>query len=439
MSTQLGKVFNVMNYGATGDGSTDDTAAIQAAIDAAAAVSGAVAVPVADPLYLVTELDLAVGTGGIVIRGNGMGSLIRSSTGSVFKINGTNSDVHMSDLHLQSLSSGKACFEFVDGGSLYQSRIERVHMHTFSNTGHVIKGTGSTWEMFDTTWADCIYSGDGQALSTSLIHLDNEDGGKLNQVTWIGGRFICGAGFTAPAIFIGSTDSAANWVFNNTFEKINVEVCAGGFIQADGVSSLVIRDVGIYDTVVTNVDMIVLGKTGGVTLNSQYTLVENFWRFGGSHSAGSYDLDTEFGNYTTVINSGGVPSGNGAIKVGPFTTIINKGTWSTIVGRNVYTVLANIEAKEEASNFELDWEDSVINVTSASARIVTLPDNAAFAGKNYLIRRDGANTVTINRAGSDTFDDATTSKILASDGAAIGIFSIGDGEWKIVGIQGTVT
>ncbi len=96
-------------------------------------------------------------------------------------------------------------------------------------------------------------------------------------------------------------------------------------------------------------------------------------------------------------------------------------------------------AKEESGAFTLDWEDSVVNVDSSGGTVVvTLPDNAAFDGKSYLIRRDGSNTVTIDRAGSDTFDDTDIQKTLDTDSAAIGIFSIGDGEWKIVGTEGTV-
>ena len=325
-------VFNVKDYGAEGDGTTDDTAAVQAAMDAAVAVSGEVDVPVADDYYLVTDLDLAAGAGGLTVRGHGPGSDIRSLTGSVFVLNGDNANIHMTDLYLVAYAAGKACFEFVDGAVLNQSRIERVRMHTYSDTGHVIKATGTLWGMYDTTWADCIYSGEGNSMSTSMIHLDSEDGGTLNQVTWTGGRVICGAGFTAPAIFIGSTDAAANWVFNNTFEKINVEVCAGGFIEADGVSSLVLRDIGIYDTVATNVDLIVIGKTGGATLNSRYVLLDNVWRFGSSHAAGSYDLNTEDGDYTTVVNRGGVPSSNGAIKAGTGTLIVGDSAWGTIDG-----------------------------------------------------------------------------------------------------------
>ena len=97
-------------------------------------------------------------------------------------------------------------------------------------------------------------------------------------------------------------------------------------------------------------------------------------------------------------------------------------------------------AGEYATARTLDETDNVVNMDSSGAtRAVTLPDNATYAGKSFLVRRDGTNTVTVTRAGSDTFDDAATSKSLDTDGASIGIFSIGDGEWKIVGTSGTVT
>ncbi len=92
-----------------------------------------------------------------------------------------------------------------------------------------------------------------------------------------------------------------------------------------------------------------------------------------------------------------------------------------------------IHAKEEDASFTLDVADRIVNVTSASgARTVTLPDNAAFDGKEYLIHRDGANIVTVNRAGSDTFDTGATGIVLGADGDVLHIVSIGDGVWKIL-------
>ncbi len=115
--------------------------------------------------------------------------------------------------------------------------------------------------------------------------------------------------------------------------------------------------------------------------------------------------------------------------------------WRTVTGFDTdatYRLHGGVTL-EESTATTLTWDHGVLNVdTSGGAVVITLPDVAAFDGKNYLIRRDGASVVTINRAGSDTFDDADVQKTLDSDSAAIGIFSIGDGEWKIVATEGTV-
>jgi len=52
-------VFNIKFYGAKGDGATDDTAAIQAALDAAGAVSGTVVVPAQGTAYRFSNLKLS--------------------------------------------------------------------------------------------------------------------------------------------------------------------------------------------------------------------------------------------------------------------------------------------------------------------------------------------------------------------------------------------
>lgn len=102
--------------------------------------------------------------------------------------------------------------------------------------------------------------------------------------------------------------------------------------------------------------------------------------------------------------------------------------------------ITNKAIGEESGNFTADRTHRIVNVdTAGGASIVTLPDCNTYSGHGFLFRRDGASSVTINRAGSDTFDDAATSKVLGSDGAAIGFFSIGDTEWKIVDTIGTVT
>lgn len=77
-----GQVFNVTHerFGALGDGSTDDTAAIQAAIDAASAVGGTVSIP--PGTYMVEGL---VPKSNVVIQG--AGTSLGGSLGSTLKLN----------------------------------------------------------------------------------------------------------------------------------------------------------------------------------------------------------------------------------------------------------------------------------------------------------------------------------------------------------------
>lgn len=102
-------------------------------------------------------------------------------------------------------------------------------------------------------------------------------------------------------------------------------------------------------------------------------------------------------------------------------------------------ILRRVYAREVAGNVTLDETYSIVNMESTGgARVVTMPAVADQNGHSFYIHRDGSNTVTINRAGSDTFEDGDTAKTLDTDGASIGLYSIGDTEWKIAGTRGTV-
>ena len=119
--------------------------------------------------------------------------------------------------------------------------------------------------------------------------------------------------------------------------------------------------------------------------------------------------------------------------------VFDSGTRTRVRGN---TGVSDNATQEVATAATLLFDDarSVLNVdTSGGTVAVTLPDCAASAGRGFLIRRDGGSNATVVRAGSDTFSDAATTKTLGSDGAAIGVVSVGGGEWKIVSAEGTVT
>ena len=91
-----------------------------------------------------------------------------------------------------------------------------------------------------------------------------------------------------------------------------------------------------------------------------------------------------------------------------------------------------------ATTIDPDTPYRVWNCVAGTAYTVTLPDNADASGLVLVIHREGANNITISRAGTDTIEGATT-KVLGSDGAAVALLSIGDGVWKNLAEEGTVT
>ena len=92
---QGGAVFNVKSsaYGAVGDGSTDDTNAIQSAINAAATSGGVVMFPTGT--YKVSS-TLALTANSVVLRGVGTGSILKTSsaTADIVSIGTTSSQVN---------------------------------------------------------------------------------------------------------------------------------------------------------------------------------------------------------------------------------------------------------------------------------------------------------------------------------------------------------
>ncbi len=96
-------VFNVKSYGATGDGSTDDTVAIQAAINAVPSTGGKVVLPAG--VYMISS-TLTIDKDGTILAGVGAGTTIRVA-GSALGIdaikigNGSTTRAHCGVLNLR--------------------------------------------------------------------------------------------------------------------------------------------------------------------------------------------------------------------------------------------------------------------------------------------------------------------------------------------------
>ncbi|KKN24778.1 hypothetical protein LCGC14_0891420 [marine sediment metagenome] len=100
------EVFNVQNtaYAATGDGTTDDTALIQAAIDAAELVKGTVYFPPPSVRYRITA-ELNINTANVTVTGLGLGATIRQETWGLAAFSVRADDIWIDGLVIETVES----------------------------------------------------------------------------------------------------------------------------------------------------------------------------------------------------------------------------------------------------------------------------------------------------------------------------------------------
>ena len=301
------------------------------------------------------------------------------------QFNTGNADAHVWVINNQINNIGTEWTDIKDGiffGGQYLTAIGNT-IHACTDTGINIGGTSAP-----TGWARVIGN-----LIYNIGNSGVNTGGGSNQIIANNTIFACGRKDAVPRSNAG----------------IRIRDDSGGTITSD---SVIIEGNRIYeDQTAFPLDAGALGQDDGIEIVQAST-------------GGIPD---------NIIITGNDLRGNDVNAI----DIVDQPDTLTI--RNNLGYPDNI-AKEVSTATTLEMDDPPIhNVdTSGGAVVITLLDNAVAIGKSFLIRRDGANTVTIDRAGSDTFDDADVQKTLDSDSAAIGIFSIGDTEWKIVATEGTV-
>ena len=132
-------VFNVKAYGAVGDGSTDDSTAIQACIDAAeAAGGGTVLFP--DGLDFVTDGHTIDGGNNVTLRSDGYATLTFASAGLTI----TSDNITIENLHLDGDATIATCVTVSDNAT--DTRIANCKIGNVSGTnaaGVLVSGDGS--------------------------------------------------------------------------------------------------------------------------------------------------------------------------------------------------------------------------------------------------------------------------------------------------------
>ncbi len=493
MSTQLRREFNVRAYGAVGDGTTDDSTEIQAAIDAAEIAGGTVYFPPSANEYMAN--GLVVNSDFVTLRGEGRTSILKQNANGVMlvlqadhlEVEGL---VFDGDNTVRTLSTTLSV-EAANFVSIHDCRFLRA-VDTHIRVNHSANVGVTELRIFDNTFDDAENSGvrinDPGTGSHSHIWIEhntflqsntNAGGGhgavfahSVTDVTkikyvWVRDNHIAHDA-AGDGVAVGFDSGTYIWITDNLIEGRNATSGEGIAITAQHVT---ITGNNVFGFVATG---ILIWYDNPATFPVEHILIAHNRCWSNEHGIAlrwAHDsaviantvvmhntcfddtgLNTQ--NFGVQINqAGGITAdtydncvivwnnlednGSAALSLG-----VNAGHGGLLVANNITgfgtSTIVESQAFEFGASLTLGREYGIVNINASSAFTITLPDSTDFNGKSYLIRRDGTEVVTINAGGSDTFSDGDTTKTLDSDSAAIGIFSIGDTEWKIVGTEGTV-
>lgn len=219
-------VFNVKNYGAKGDGTTDDTTSVQNAITAAKATGGTVYFP--PGIYKTTAtLDTNNGTGGSKpIRLTGVGGREQAGTGNAAQINFTGASgpaikaysVLCWELDHLNIKAGNASHSGhvidVDGGVLFQDCIQWSIHHCGVGT---VSSSTTSLVRFNKAIIGSVYENHFQGGATNLLRLGDPSGSYVVGVSFHDNTYNLG---TDSHILIGSGDLESVTIEHEVFEDM---------------------------------------------------------------------------------------------------------------------------------------------------------------------------------------------------------------------------
>lgn len=277
--------LNVKEYGAKGDGTTNDQAAIQAAVDAASASGASIFFPTGN--YLIsTPVTIK---SHLALLGTGDGSRITATLGAFIWV------AHTSNVLIQRLKITAA------GGHIFTGTTFGTHQWSIVDCTLVQGGTGfSIWKQdnADSFIAMFFERCDlWYAVGATVPAFDIKGtAGALNNNTFEKCT-LNGVGSTA-APFIRIEEYGTTYSFGNRFKELTGENCAGGMVHLFSANGAHFEDIAAWDTASGySADVIKVAKgSGGSSPNSRNLTFKNYSRNSpGALNGGSVDVRANAG------------------------------------------------------------------------------------------------------------------------------------------------
>ena len=289
--------FNVRAFGATGNGTTDDTTAINGALTAAAS-GGTVYFP--PGTYLISTA-LAPSSGTRLTGAGALCTTIVSTSSSIFTLQpGT----HLDRIEIDHLSLTVTGSDLFSGANIARSTVHDCIL-TQNSAGNSIWNAVSASLM-----EECVFERNEEYVygSTRTVQAWVLSGGAINQCVWR--DLVCwneNSDATQYYFYLyASTSGTAN--IGNTWQNIVFEQCYGGMIKLLSTTRSLLENCLAWDVNASNIanSLIYLGDSSGNTAQpARDTTIINCGRTSTSSTfaGGAYDIQSDSTSVqTTVIN-----------------------------------------------------------------------------------------------------------------------------------------